>query len=333
MLQRKSEENLGISVYKSQNSVKELRDAGSNVAHTAGFCKNEGKTMINGWKIGYMPTGSYESMSPEAICESLKIIGYDTVEWTQAFADPFTCSHADLRRLAEVPKSFDMEVSEVVVQKDLIVLEDEVWRYNVDLIKEAIRRYSDVGFHTINLFTGPIPWKEDRILIGKHLSEGKAWELLLRAFDEIVPLAEQYKMNLAMENVWCMLCHDIYTMKYLINHYHSPYLGVNYDPSHDVLAGHSDVEWIITQWDDKIKHVHLKDAVGIQEPGKFVFPLLGEGDVDWNAFLNALKKVGYNGAMSVEFESFRYVDLLWKGDWTKAAKNAYENIEVLFGGK
>lgn len=285
--------------------------------------------MINGWKVGYMPTYSYEKMTVEEICEDLKTIGYDAVEWTQYFADPDTHSDEQLRSLVEIPTSFGLEVSEVVVQKDLVVLDEMLWKKNLELIKNCIRRYSEAGMHTINLFTGPIPWVEWPLRIGKDLSEGVAWDMLLRAFDEIVPLAEEYQMNLAMENVWCMLCHDIYSMKYLISHYQSPYLGVNYDPSHDVLAGHTDVQWLVKQWGSAIKHVHLKDAVGLQIPGKFIFPLLGEGDVDWKAFTQGLREVNYSGVMSVEFESFGYVDKIWSGNWKMAARNAYDNLKIL----
>jgi sugar phosphate isomerase/epimerase len=41
---------------------------------------------------------------------------------------------------------------------------------------------------------------------------------------------------------------------------------------------------------DRIKHVHLKDSAGL--PGRdgetFIFPLLGEGQVDWVSFFAAM---------------------------------------------
>jgi sugar phosphate isomerase/epimerase len=62
-----------------------------------------------------------------------------------------------------------------------------------------------------------------------------------------------------------------------------------------------------------IFHVHLKDAVGRPGglpgglPGEtFLFPLLGEGEVPWTEFFAALDTAGYNGFLTVEFESFTY---------------------------
>jgi len=187
-----------------------------------------------------------------------------------------------------------------------------------------------VGIHTINLFTGPVPWIKNRLVIGSDLTEGKAWEMVFQAFDELLPLAEEKHMNLAVENVWGMLCRDFYTMRYLVDHYQSPYLGVNYDPSHDLLAGHRDIAWIVRCWGGgNIKHVHLKDAVGTGQPGQFLFPLPGEGDLNWKEFVGALQQVGYSGAMSVEFESFAYVSRIFKGNWEKAARIAFENLKLL----
>lgn len=285
--------------------------------------------MINGRKIGYMPTGSFENNSVYEVCQCLKQIGYDAVEWNLSFASPETHSEKELENLTKVPQEFGMECSEIIVQQDMILLSEEKRKANLEFIKKCIRQYSQVGISVINLFTGPVPWEEKPVCIGKDISEGHAWELIWRAFDELVPYAEKYKINLAVENVWGMLCHDFYTAKYLIEHYKSPFLGVNYDPSHDVLAGHRDIGFIVEQWGPDVKHIHLKDAVGTQKAGEFIFPLLGEGDVDWNSFFSAVDRIGFSGVMSVEFESFKYVEQILGGNWKLAAENAYMHLEKL----
>ena len=53
--------------------------------------------------------------------------------------------------------------------------------------------------------------------------------------------------------------------------------------------------WLITQWGNRIAHVHIKDGIGIPQLGKFVFPLLGEGRVNWKQFFEALEEIGYDG--------------------------------------
>lgn len=287
--------------------------------------------MLCGKRIAYMPTGSLARMELDALCALLKNIGYDGVEWTQHFANPYRTSLKDRKKLLSVPEKHGLSVSEIVVQQDLVVADEAAWRRNIDYVLRCIEAYSEIGITVINLFSGPIPWQTNRLIIGETIQEGKAWELLFRAFDEILPHAERYGVDLAVENVWMMLCHDYISLSYLLNRYDSKHLGVNYDPSHDVLAGHMDVGWVIRQWGkERIKHVHLKDAAGVQGMQQFIFPLLGEGMVDWAAFIAAIEQIGYEGYLSVEFESFAYVDRIWKGDWEQAARNAYQNCIALF---
>jgi sugar phosphate isomerase/epimerase len=282
-------------------------------------------------KIGFMPNGSYNGKSVEEVCQSLKKIGFEAVEWTQEFASPRNKSISELKELVKTSQKYGLEISEIVVQQDLIVLDENVRRDNINYIKECINAYGRIGVGIINLFTGPIPWVRHPVVVGRDISQGAAWDMLFKAFDEILPLAEKEGVVLAVENVWGMLCDDFFTNKHLIDHYRSPYLGVNYDPSHDIIAGNTDTGWIVRNWGSNIRHVHLKDAVGVSQDGKFVFPLPGEGNVDWKGFMSGLDEIGYKGPMSIEFESFGYVAKVLKGDWEKAAEIALRDFKILFG--
>jgi len=288
--------------------------------------------MINGHKIGFMPSGSYGKQPVAAICESLKKIGYDAVEWHHGFFCPRSHTYDELKEMVSITEKSGLEISEIVVQQDLVMTDTEKRKDNIEYVKQCIEVFASLGIKAINLFTGPVPWNRHPLIIGSGISEGDAWNMVLRAFREFVPLSEKNQLHLAVENVWGMLCHDFYTAKFLIDYFNSPYLGVNYDPSHDILAGNMDVGWIVRQWGrDRIKHVHLKDAVGTQIQGQFVFPLPGEGFVDWKSFIAAVDDIGYEGVMSVEFESFEYLKKILCNDMEKAAWIAYENFCKLFG--
>lgn len=287
--------------------------------------------MIKNKKISYIPTGSFNEMPVEKICETLKTIGYDGIEWTQFFANPDNHTQKDLQKLVDTTHSFELEISEIVVQQDIVVADKAERQDNIRRVLNCIERYSEVGINTINLFTGPCPWIPDPLVIGKNISMGDAWAMVFEAFDQFVALAEKYRINIAVENVWLMLANDFYSAQYLINHYNSPYLGVNFDPSHDILANNTDTGFIIRQWGkERIKHMHLKDAVGIQKLDRFIFPIIGEGNVDWDAFSKATDDIGYEGYMSVEFEAFNYVKRIFKNDWVKAAQISMDNIKYIF---
>jgi sugar phosphate isomerase/epimerase len=284
-------------------------------------------------KVGFMASLGFASMKPEEVLKTLSEIGYKAVGWTLAHLDPREKSFEEIKRVVALTKRYGMEVSEVVVQQDLVVLDKNMRKKTKDFVSQCIQTFSEAGITTINLITGPKSWESDAPRIGKDIAEGKAWDMVFEAFDAFVPQAEKFKMNLAVEGVFCMLCHDYYSTRNLIDHYDSSYLGVNFDPSHDILAGNLDVGWIVKSWSNKIKHVHLKDAVGIEVLGKFIFPLLGEGNVDWTSFFSALKEIGYSGYLSVEFESFKYYEQILGNDIKKAAVLSLDNIRKLTGKK
>ncbi len=288
---------------------------------------------MNTEKVGFDTNIICSSMKPDEVLKTLSEIGYKAVEWSLDHLDPRKKSVEEIKRVVDLTKQYDMEVSEVVVQQDLVVLDENMRKKTIDFVSQCIQTFSEVGIKTINLFTGPRSWEPDAPGIGKDITEGKAWDMVYKAFDIFVPQAEKFKMNLAVEPIFLMLCHDYYSTRPLIDNYDSYYLGVNLDPSHDILAGNLDVGWIVRSWGSKIKHVHVKDAVGIEVPGKFIFPLLGEGNVDWTSFFKALEEIGYDGYLSVEFESFRYYEQILGNDIKKAAALSLDNLKKLMGSK
>ena len=97
----------------------------------------------------------------------------------------------------------------------------------------------------------------------------------------------------------------------------SPYVGLQYDPSHLVRQFMDPVE-TSREFVDKIYDVHLKDteilwpvlrAGGINPVDGarwWRYRIPGMGSVDWRGFFSVLQEVGYQGAMSIEQEDDLY---------------------------
>ncbi len=281
-------------------------------------------------KLGFMASIGFAQQSPEEVLKVLSKLGYTGVEWTLSHFNPRTKSLNELKDLITMTGDFGMEVSEVTIQQDVVSLDQAIRRDRIEFAEECIRAAAQTGVKILNFFTGPAQWDPLAPKLGTDITQGEAWDLVIDAFDRFVPLAQECKVCIAVECVFGMTCRDYYTTRPLIDHYNSEYLGVNMDPSHDTLL-RNDIPWIVKQWGNKIKHVHLKDAIGV--PGKsddtFTFPLLGEGLIDWKAFTTALDDIGYDGYMSVEFESFRYLATVLKGDAEEAARISYEAVKRL----
>jgi len=274
-------------------------------------------------RIGFLASLGFASLPAGDVVAALRGLGYSAVEWTPAHFNPRTKSLAELRELMSLTADGGLAVSEVIIQQDYVCLNESLRDDRISYTLETIEACAQVGVDTVNLFTGPAPWDPAAPHVGRDISQGAAWAMVTDAFDRIVRLLEKVSVHGAIESVFGHLCNDFFTLRPLVDRYSSPFLGVNFDPSHDVLKGNTDTGWLVRQWGKPlIKHVHLKDAVGIPEMGKFLFPFLGEGNVDWKGMLAALTEIGYEGYLSVEFESFGYHDKILKGDTREAARRS-----------
>ena len=79
---------------------------------------------------------------------------------------------------------------------------------------------------------------------------------------------------------------------------------VNFDPANMILYGAGEPIPALEQLGSWVHSIHCKDATWSDKPGETwgrETPL-GEGDVDFEAFVKALKKIGYTGPLTIERE-------------------------------
>jgi sugar phosphate isomerase/epimerase len=79
---------------------------------------------------------------------------------------------------------------------------------------------------------------------------------------------------------------------------------VNFDPANMILYGAGEPIPAIEALGSRVRSVHCKDATWSDKPGETwgAEVPLGEGDVDFELFLNTLKKIGYTGPLTIERE-------------------------------
>lgn len=283
--------------------------------------------------IGFLAGLDYVKYPADEVLSTLSDQGYRAVSWPLCWFDPISKTDADRKNLIQSTLDKGMIVSEWVVQIDYVSPDIDVQRSRIKHTLDILNALARLDVKApINLFTGPAPWDATAPMLGKDLSEGKAWNLLYSAMDQILPEAEKLNLTLAVEPVFGHLVHDYYTLQELLHHYQSDHLCVNFDPSHGILYG-NDTPWVISQLGNKIVHVHIKDAVG--KPGglpgeTFEFPLIGEGQVPWNEMIQALDAINYQGCLTVEFESFRYYQSILKNNPEAASRLSMDNIQQIW---
>jgi sugar phosphate isomerase/epimerase len=283
------------------------------------------------WKIGFTP---YFTGDTEEAIDVLTKEGYDGIEWS---AYQHFKSAEDLKELAKATRERGLEVSDLMCSRDLVSGNESVRDERVNSIIEKIGFAKEAAVKQINLFTGPTDWTSKEfgdntavVRIGKDIKEAKAWENVLWAFRRIVDAAEKNSIMVTVEPAFGMLVHDYYTLREFLGNFDSKYLAVNFDPSHPALYG-NDVALAARRLGKRIRHIHVKDVIG--KPGiigeDFTFPRLGEGVIDWKDFFDALREIGYNDFLSIEYEPDNYIRNIWGGDWTIAAHEAKLELERL----
>lgn len=81
-------------------------------------------------------------------------------------------------------------------------------------------------------------------------------------------------------------------------------LFVNFDPANMILYGAGEPVPALEKLGSRVRSIHCKDATWSENPGETwgrETPL-GEGDVDMDAFVKTLKKIGYDGPLTIERE-------------------------------
>lgn len=121
-------------------------------------------------------------------------------------------------------------------------------------------------------------------------------------------------------------------------------VGVNLDPANFVMVTGQDPAEAVYMLRDYIVHTHLKDGKmlkksnpveiynvfadggieGLNVADYFIETPVGEGDVDFDAYVGALKEIGFDGFLTIERETGSDPSL----DIAKAAAYARENFDL-----
>ncbi len=118
-----------------------------------------------------------------------------------------------------------------------------------------------------------------------------AYDRALEAVRELAPVAEHYKVNIGLENVWNKFLLSPLEMRQFIDAVGSDYVGSYFDVGNVVYSGYPE-QWI-NILGKRIKKVHFKDfrrAVNTLDG----FVDLLAGDVNYPEVAKALKNIGYD---------------------------------------
>jgi hexulose-6-phosphate isomerase len=196
------------------------------------------------------------------------------------------------------------------------------WKYPLNSPDPAVVKKSMDGLET-SLRNAHF-WGADTVLLVPAVVSPKfsyyedAWTRSQKQIRTILPLAEELKVIIAIEEVWNKFLLSPPEHVRYVDQFNSPWLKAYFDVGNIVFYGYPQ-DWIRTLG-NRIVKVHLKDFRYHDE--KMEWMPLREGDIDWKEVHSAFADIGYHGTATVELEGgnpaylkevSRRVDLILEG--------------------
>jgi len=213
--------------------------------------------------------------------------GFDVV---QALTEPDQGKAEEMKRAADAAN----------LRIDSVMNVDH-WQYPLSSSDPAVVEKSLSGMRT-SLQNAKL-WGADAVLlvpavVNPQTSYRDAWTRSQAQIRKLLPLAEQLRVVIAIEEVWNKFLLGPLEMVQYIDEFQSPWIQAWFDVGNVVLYGYPQ-DWIRTLGKRTVK-VHLKDFK--RKEGGYAWVNLGEGDVDWPAVRAAFTAVGYAGSVIAELD-------------------------------
>jgi hexulose-6-phosphate isomerase len=152
-------------------------------------------------------------------------------------------------------------------------------------METALRSAKALGAETVLLVPA---------VVTETVSYGDAYKRSQQHIRELLPLAEQLEIIIAVENVWNKFLLSPLEFARYVDEFESPWLRAYFDVGNVIIYGYSQ-DWIRTLG-KRIVKIHLKD---FKRKG-YQWTNLLEGDVNWKQVRRALDEVGYDGYLTPE---------------------------------
>lgn len=158
---------------------------------------------------------------------------------------------------------------------------------NIKEITEYAKLANKLGTSYIRILADLDPMPDGEVDDEKIVSELK----------KLVPVAEEYNVTLLVETNG--VYSDTKRLKNVLDKVGSRKAAALWDMHHPYRYMGESPDETVANLGEYIKYVHTKDSVS--KDGKIEYKLMGEGDMPIIEMLEALKSIGYNGYVSLEW--------------------------------
>lgn len=158
---------------------------------------------------------------------------------------------------------------------------------SVEGLKTSLHNAHDLGADTVLLVPAVVDAKT---------RYGEAYVRSQKVIRELLPLAEELGVVIAIEEVWNKFLLSPLEFARYVDEFRNPHVQAYFDVGNVVLFGYPQ-DWIRTLG-ERIKKVHIKDFK--VEGDRLRWTNLFEGAVDWAEVRRAFEEIGYTGWFTAE---------------------------------
>lgn len=238
------------------------------------------KPLLKGIQLGRLP----ESLEGIARFEYAKNLGFDGIE-----ASPIG-DLEEAARLGELAREAGVPIHSIIYGgwgAPMSHPEPKVIEKGKKEIEHALRVAKATGADTVLLVPA---------VVNESVRYIEAYERSQTNIRDLLPLAEELGVVIAVENVWNKFLLSPIEFAQYVDEFDSPWLQAYFDVGNVVIYGYPE-DWIRTLG-KRINKVHIKD---FKRNGYEWSKLPYDGDVNWPEVRKALDEVGYEGFGTEEF--------------------------------
>ena len=266
----------------------------------------------------------YEPPYEEAV-DIVGKLGVDGIEMIANTAEDLETYYTETRcrELKSRIDSYGLEVSEFVLYAEAVMAllsrDDAKRNEAIEIFKKGVEVAKRFGTGLINIvsnwpdeFKAPVSYMPYYIHPAMHMhgeyrpkmrmdipndfDAAAAWDRYLDSISKIVTHCEKNDISFVIEGHANVLIGTTDAILRAFDKIDSDSFGTNFDTAWQLIQREY-LPWSILKLGKKVYHVHVRDGDGILT---YNLPV-GQGIIDWHAFVQALKRVGYKGFLSLEF--------------------------------
>ena len=234
--------------------------------------------------------------SPEFYLKLLSEAGFTHLHWCHQWNTDFLYSKHEIAQYAKWLKTYGLKLLDVHGTDG----KEKCWyspveyerKAGVELVINRIRLFTELeGSGSVMMH---IPWYRTVTTEEQRPPITERYEALKRSMDELMPVLEENKVRIAVENT---VCDTFETISGLMEEYPAEYVGITYDSGHGNIGD----RWTfdpphpgegldnLDKWKHRLQALHLHDNDGQDDLHQPPFM----GTVDWERLTKIIAESSY----------------------------------------